>query len=49
MKTRMVFFDFLNTKNAQNVKIFIWQPSLNIISPVTFAGVPTIFAGAPPL
>ena len=39
---------FFNTKNAQNTKIFIWQPRWNMISPVIFAGAQTIFAGALP-
>jgi len=43
----LVFFDFLNTKNAQKYPSFlIWQPRWNIISPVIFAGALKVFAGA---
>jgi len=42
----LVLFRFFNTKNAQNTKIFLWQPRWNMISPVIFAGALTSFAGA---
>ena len=48
MGCHLVFFDFLIPKMPQNTKIFIWQPRLNMISPVIFAGALTIFATALP-
>jgi len=45
----LVFFDFLIPKMPKNTKIFIWQPRLNMISLVTFAGALTSFVWALPL
>jgi len=43
MKTRVVFFDVLNTKNAQ-----IWQPQMEHDQSSYFCRALTIFAGALP-
>ena len=51
MKYRVAIWSsstFLIPKMPQNTTIFVWQPRWNMISPVTFAGALTIFAGALP-
>jgi len=52
MKTRMVFFDFFNTKKCSKIpKVLPGNPdgtSSNMISPGIFAGALTIYAGPCP-